>query len=102
VSFETSETSGAGINGTALSANLFELDLATLTFDAGALDSITTLQIRNGQAPITNPPLVFADGFSAPVEFGSGQIIVEAVPEPGSAAILAIVACAGLMTRRRK
>jgi hypothetical protein len=102
VSFETSETSGAGINGTSLSANLFELDLATLTFTAGDAASITTLQIGNGQSPITNPPIFFADGSTPDVAFGSGQIIVSAVPEPGSAAILAVFACAGLMTRRRK
>lgn len=102
ISFETSETSGAGVNGTQLSANLFELDLATLTFNAGDLGSITTLQIGNGRSPITNPPIFFADGTTPPVEFGSGQITVVAVPEPGSVAMLGIFACAGFMTRRRK
>ncbi|QEG24152.1 PEP-CTERM sorting domain-containing protein [Mariniblastus fucicola] len=102
VSFETSETSGQGVSGMMISPNEYQLELATLSFDAGAINSLTTLQLRTGEAPVTNPALFFADGETPAVGFGSTQIFVNAVPEPGSAAILAIVAGVGVLRRRRK
>ncbi len=100
VSFETSETSGSGISGTMISASEYTLELATITFNAGDAGTNTTLQLQVGELPITNP-FLFADGANPTVGFGSSQIIVNAVPEPGSAAILILVAGAGLLKRRR-
>jgi len=101
--FTGNDTDGeTGVGGTMTSATTFELALATLTFQAGDIDSTTTLQLQEHVSADANP-FLFGDGFAASsVGFGSSTIFVEAVPEPSSAAILALIGCTGLVTRRRK
>lgn len=102
VSFESNVGLGDGVAGTAISASLFEVELATLIFDAGDNGSITTLQSGLTELTTGNPPLFFEDGGQPDIdEFRSGQIFVNAVPEPSSVAFIALLAGAGLIKRRR-
>ena len=104
VSFETSTGVSPGVPGTAISASMYEVALATLTFNAGDASSVTTLQtVLSEITDSGTPSILFGTGDFPPIgTFNSSQITVAAVPEPGSAAVLALFGCAGFMTRRRK
>ena len=108
VSFEgtedfTNDADGEpGVTGTMVSATVWELSLATLTFDAGDLNSLTTLQLQDHVAPDASP-FIFANGAGAgvtpPVAFSSSTILV--VPEPAAASLIFLGLGAGLFRRKR-
>ena len=82
------------------SADIFELELATLTFTAGATGTATNLSLSAGDEGI-----LFADSFSpANAIFGSSQILVggAAVPEPSSLIVVGGLCCGVLLRRRRR
>lgn len=101
VSFESTVGLGDGLPGTLVGADLYEIPLATLVFDAGDFGSVTTLQSGLTEL-VGNEDLLFEDNATPELtNFGTAQIFV-AVPEPGSAAFIALLAGAGMIKRRRK
>ena len=99
-SFTFNPDGEVGAGGIMVSANEFVLELATLTFTAGADGSVTTLQTQAAASPAANP-FIFGDGASPPIGFTSSTVSVSAIPEPGSVAVLALIAGAGLLRRRK-
>jgi len=107
VSFEGAENFGIdpdmelGVNGQQVSSMVYEVELATLTFDAGDLNSVTTLQLQEHALASANP-FFFADNAQPAIAFGSSRItVVAAVPEPGSVAILGFMLGSALLRRKR-
>lgn len=105
VSFEGTEDFGLdtdgedGVGGTMITPTVYELTLGTMTFDAGSVGSVTTIRLQDH----TNSgaaPFFFADASQPDLNFTSATITT--VPEPSSAAIIALVAGAGFLRRRRK
>lgn len=94
-----------GVSGFQLDADLWAVELGTLSFTPGDPSTVTTLVAAPHPDPNANP-LVFADSFSV-VNSGwssgntsSAQIRIGAVPEPGSASIL-VLSLLGFTGRRR-
>lgn len=87
-----------GVGGTMVAANTWEVNLATLTFNAGDQGSLTTLQLRTHTNAGANP-FLFGDGSTPDIGFTTAEIGV--IPEPGTASLIALVAGIGLVRRRR-
>ena len=90
-----------GVNGVMVSPTEYQLVLATLQFDAGDVGSLTTLELGDHVNPLA-PPFLFGDGTTPDIGFVNSQILVTAIPEPGSLAFITLIAGAGLLQRRRK
>jgi len=88
----------AGVTGTMVSSTIYELELATLTFDAGSLGSVTTLDLREHVSGAANP-FLFGDNAVPDIAFSSA--VINVIPEPGSACVVALLAGIGLIRRRR-
>jgi hypothetical protein len=111
LSFEVIEDFGSdpdgepGIVGTQVDANTWEINLATVTFNAGDLGTTTTLQLRDhvaGDDAIRFS--FFGDNANDPVRsinYTSGEIFVGAIPEPGSVSLISLLAGIGFVRRRR-
>ncbi len=99
-SFTNNPDGEVGVGGVAIDDSTYVVVLGTFTFNAGAVGSVTTLQLGDHVSPAANQ-FLFGQGATPDINFSS-SIITVAVPEPGSAAVLALLGCAGFMTRRRK
>lgn len=90
-----------GVEVAETSPGVFEVPLATLVVTAGDLDSVTTFTLADHT---NNGDTFFIDGFTADpvINFGSSTVTVLAVPEPGSAIVLAGLFGAGLLRRRKR
>jgi hypothetical protein len=90
-----------GIEVPPVSADVFEVEFATISFTAGVEGSVTNLELgdNDNQALFS----LFADGtnLNELVTYGSSSIIVQSVPEPGSMAVLALGGI-GLLIRRKR
>lgn len=97
---DAATTDPNGIEVGPVSANVYEVELATITFTAGALGSVTDLTLSD------NPDLasltVFADSFviDSIASYGSSSISVATVPEPTALGALGLIAL-GLLRRKR-
>lgn len=100
VSFQTAQLGNVfnGVSGDRISDSIYVIELGTFTFNASTSNSTTTLQLVEWN-DAAEAGFVFADGFEAPVTFGSAQIVT--VPEP-SVMILATMLGGGLFIRRRR
>jgi len=95
-----------GISGTMVSANVYEAPLFLVEFAAGAAGSVTTLQL--GDSTDSTQTSFFAPPDEAGrfeidtvASYGSSQIVVEGVPEPGSLLALSALMMGGMLRRRR-
>jgi len=104
--FANNDTDGeTGVGGVMVSANVWEIELATLTFNADVDDTATLLQPGPHISNSANP-FLFADSFEADIIYRPSQIVIGNgvpfnIPEPGSAVVLALLAGVGMLKRRR-
>ena len=90
-----------GIEVAPVSADVYEVEFATISFTAGVEGSVTSLELDdNDNAAFFS---LFADGTNLNdlVTYGSSAIIVQSVPEPGSMGILALAGI-GFFVRRKR
>lgn len=97
-----------GVGGTMVSENVYSIELATLSFNADVDDTATLLEL----GPHVSGDqffFLFADDFVPEIIYTQSQIVIGdeaeafrlSVPEPGSAAILLLVAGIGILKRRK-
>lgn len=98
--FAGNDTDGEnGVGGFMVSADLWAVQLATVTFDAGDAGTVTTLQARSHEDPNGNA-FLFADSATPTIGFTSAEIRVAAIPEPATASLLGLCLL-GFVGRRR-
>jgi hypothetical protein len=90
-----------GVGGIQLSANLWAVELATITFDAGDAGTVTTLQARTHVDTDANV-FLFADNSTPDIGFDSAEIRVAAIPEPATASVIGLCMLGFVMRRRSK
>ena len=100
--FASNDSDGEnGVGGTMVATDIYEIALATVRFNAGAAGSRTTLTLQEHVSPAANP-FLFSDGIAPEINFTASEIFVaNAVPEPSSAGVLALLAGVGILRRRR-
>jgi len=100
--FAGNDTDGEdGVGGVLVGADLWAVELATVTFDAGSDATTTTLQAGPHANPNGNA-FLFADGSQPTIGFSAAEIVVgTAIPEPATASILGLL-FVGVAVRRRK
>lgn len=94
-----------GVGGTMVSANVWEIELATITFNADVDDTATLLQ-SGPHTSVDANAFLFGDGFVADITYRPSQIVIGdgipfSIPEPSSAVVLALLAGVGMTKRRR-
>lgn len=94
-----------GVGGTMIATDIWQVELATLTFDAGDVGTTTLLNLQPHVDPAANP-FVFGDGAAPPINFVTDSstvaiVVGTAIPEPGSATVVAFIAGIGMLRRRR-
>lgn len=99
--FAGNDTDGEnGVGGFLVSADLWAVQLATVTFAAGDAGTVTTLQTRTHEAANANA-FLFADSATPTIDFTSAEIrVVSAIPEPATTSLLGFCLL-GFVGRRR-
>lgn len=93
---------GFGISGTQITPSVYEVELFSVEFNAGADGSVTGLRL--GDSTEAAERTFFADTveIDEAATYGTSQIVVGAtVPEPGSLLALGALMIGGMLRRRR-